>query len=656
MMRMTLLCLCMLLAASLAAAADGIRGKVIAPVGADISNVKVHLQCAYLEGLEASSVTSVPVDSDGSFALPEGCKQGTALATLYAIAPGEWLGARMLPWPARSLSASNDILLKRLKPLHGRLLDDSGKPLSGKTVEVSQIDLAHPGGDMAQSWISNSDCNAFLPPMQAVTDAAGRFTLPAAPPVADIRLDVMEGDLAVIGQGIRDGEVVLTAAPAGILTGTVLDVNGRPISGYQVSSYMPSREYDATTDAKGAFQIGGMLPGNYTVHPQGNSHLFKTTKVAVHAGEVAEAGALRAIPSVAISGKVSAVQDDTRARLAWVWADFPDGESSSGMVEQDGTYRLLAPKGAHVELSVFSAEGMVAEPDKVRLTADRDIEGINFALTAGPTGGGTVMGPGGQPFAGAVVQLGYGVSTATTKADGRFELPYNPVEVSDEDYVELVAEAGDLVSSGLFDLDEFASGTAVLHLEMARRVNVQVLDAQGDALAEASVRLTEYRDLDGVKDARVTTRSAGSTGPEGRATIKGLLNNVRYSISAEAPGYEPDQKFRLRAGEQPPDLVTIRMQKSERVVKGKVIDIAGKPVAGANVSQAMFFGGGISTETAADGTFRLADLPSRGLELEASADGQSGSLRVPDNINYIVLQVLPEGSEYPSFGTWEEEW
>jgi len=148
----------------------------------------------------------------------------------------------------------------------------------------------------------------------------------------------------------------------------------------------------------------------------------------------------------------------------------------------------------------------------------------------------------------------------------------------------------------------------VLKAQPAHTPKVKVTDAYLKPLARAKVFMrTTY----GLKS--IETR-VGVTNSAGELTLPAVYNGGRYTFGASLLGYCPT------ATEVPPvgsaswiDLIEMVTEPATSVVKGKVVDKAGKPVTGARVST----GFGPSALTDKKGEFTLTQMPDRGVRLEA---------------------------------------
>jgi hypothetical protein len=86
---------------------------------------------------------------------------------------------------------------------------------------------------------------------------------------------------------VNDAEIRVTRGTAGV-RGTLVDGAGKPIPDKRVALTAGSSEISVMTDAKGRFQVNGLVAGDWRVIPDGAARAGKSVKVA--AGSTAEVG------------------------------------------------------------------------------------------------------------------------------------------------------------------------------------------------------------------------------------------------------------------------------------------------------------------------------------------------------------------------------
>lgn len=258
---------------------------------------------------------------------------------------------------------------------------------------------------------------------------------------------------------------------------------------------------------------------------------------------------------------------------------------------------------------------------------------------------GQILDAAGAPIGDAVVMLStVPPSTTRSQADGSFhfdKLVSRTFTVS--------GRAGTLVGSTFYKLTS-TSDPVVLRLRQGATVAVHVQDEAAHPVAGARIR------TDGDDDPRDSTWLATSDA-EGRALVTGVPGGWERFI-AEAPGYaqgqgmavvgEPNADPRLSSAE-----VTIVLRKGV-AVSGRVLDGAGKPVAGARVraepsrmGMPMWWSRSTSTVSDERGGFRFAAIASGRYVLAAGdgahARGETKPIEIADQpVNDVVI-TLPDG-------------
>lgn len=249
---------------------------------------------------------------------------------------------------------------------------------------------------------------------------------------------------------------------------------------------------------------------------------------------------------------------------------------------------------------------------------------------------GVVLDQGGLPVAGAQVQFGY--DETSTEADGRFAFS---IEYLDDDAVLWGAQVGrgpariDGLCERLAE-DREAGRHLVLRLgPPTRLIRGRVVDGRGEPCPGARVYLdggtpygNVFANLEDVLDGR---GNAGVVADEeGRFEYGGLFAE-RYTLRACLPGsFHTGALHDVEPGGEPVRLV-VRRDEVLDVLDGRVVDLAGEPVAEARLSlvfTSFEADGGTRTTTSlelgrtgADGAFRFEDVPHTSLELGVDGPG-----------------------------------
>lgn len=240
---------------------------------------------------------------------------------------------------------------------------------------------------------------------------------------------------------------------------------------------------------------------------------------------------------------------------------------------------------------------------------------------------GQVLGADDQPVAGAMVAIDSNPPrSAKSEADGSFSFD----KLLPRAYT-VVARAPGGVAGPVTARLSATSDPIILRLKPASSVEVTVVAvADGKPLTGARV---ELRGID---------TQTGTTGADGVATIGGVVPGG-YMVAGQASGFAPGYSWTQVAAGAATAQVRLELRRGAPVA-GRVVDPAGKPVAGAQVS----FGGASAWSqqadprrdgavSGADGAFRFAALPAGTFRFEAHKDGFA-----PGNSELVTLDGQSE--------------
>jgi carboxypeptidase family protein len=561
---------------------------------------------------------------------------------LQALAPGH-LPARAAPTePQVRAGRVPTLALTRAGAVAGRVVDAAGAALSGAWV----------GGVLAPKEGASPPAHRRQPSLGGAMSAAdGNFRLAHLKPGELYILQAsMPGFLPATARalvppaGRRAGEpVVLVLAPARAAFGRVQDAGRRPVAGAVVhlletagntGSRGPSSGPEPRTnaalgmvsDSQGRFAVAE-IPAQAldleVAKPGYAPAVLRNFKVPPGSGPI-DLGTLTLHPGAAVEGIVSDRQGRPVAKASvfrvetlQVFFDMADleGRTPDVTTGADGRFSLPdLPHGRPVHLLV-SAPGHV--PAAVRGIRPPTAAPLKIRLEAGSAFAGRVLNPEGLPVSGADVELAWS-ATIPGRVDLRTGPPVSKTTKSGRD--------------GRFEVGELPAGSAMLGVSAAgfvaaEEIPVTLPQAPGET---KTVVLARGATLEG----RVST-TAGDPVPGTR-----LLAGSAAGIS------DGEGLFRLDAVPEGPILVEARHPHYERFhrtvrieeginhldvtfaagkeVRGRVVDSAGAPVAGAAVTLAAevrLNGQSYGARSEGDGTFVLAPVASGRYRLRADAPG-----------------------------------
>lgn len=622
-----LLCLCF----SLSSAAV-LTGTVVDQGGQPVAGAKLWLYRFALGApkpelaLKASGVSG----ADGKFSLEDPAPDplsGNDTWRIYALKPGLSLVEHI----ATDAGSTIRLILMPPAPLSGIVQTVDGKPIPGASLYPAYLrapDSVPRGG-------LTSLPKEVAPEVTAKTDAAGQWRLAAAPAgwIRSLRL-VAEGygDLTVsapnqafagavppitlLAPGTIRGKVVCPQQPD-LVKNLSLDLSGGPAVRIPDQPMYWSASAKATTDAQGAFVVNDLPPGKWCLSVealQNQPYQLRRVWTEVQAGKETALD-LAAEQAATVRGRIVAADTGVGLPGASVYLSAQqDGrEAYSIRVKSanDGGFEALALP-AKVYLQVYGVEGYLGTRWDRQPQADVTAAGAvipDIKLSPARQIVVQVADRDGRPVQGANVFLDLknadipfigGQPRGTTDAQGQCV-----VKGLEETVGTLYARKDDLASATVTvnTGEQREPMKLVLMPGQAVAANLRVLDQDGRPVADARVTLNENRDM--------SARVIQCTPPDadGRIRQTGLQPALKYQFHVEAPACFPKDSdaWTAVAGETH-DFGTLTMTRQKGFLAGLVVDEAGKPVAGAKVSNVCDAPTPAITTTDATGRFRLEGL------------------------------------------------
>jgi hypothetical protein len=337
------------------------------------------------------------------------------------------------------------------------------------------------GSPVAGAWVRIGDHGDQYDQMER-TGTDGEFHLPAIPREAatlEIRADgYVEREVAVApGQSDVRLDVVLSAGRK--VSGHVFTSDGAPVSGATVHASGEQMQI-ATTDDAGAFTIGGLAPGPYTLRASRDE--LQSEEVPL-GDEIPADLALMMNPSKGAGRIHGTVKGFTAG--AWMFGVVRTDKGAYAMIGGDGKYTIDRAEAGEVELRASAQSQSAAAtsaPLRVTVIADGDLE-ANLIFRDDVIVRGTVT-ESAAPAAGRKVSFQSGEMqwSTTTNEHGSYELTGIEPGVLYDVEVEGPRPYNTRHLVG-------GSGTFDIHIEWSR-VEGRVVDAGGTAVADAKVTIT----------------------------------------------------------------------------------------------------------------------------------------------------------------------
>jgi hypothetical protein len=540
----------------------------------------------------------------------------------------------------------------------GDIVIPSGVPFSGKVVDAS---TGAPVPGIKVSAFSIEYAGA-----ESVSDSQGRFDVKIVP--GKINVQIEDGNGRYFARPADSGKsvtvtkagykgYVLKAVRGAVASGRVIDQNGKPVRGVEISTHTsgPGRDYSTSTAADGRFTL--------PVPPKETRRGYRDDKVIVRALDPSTGfGCVKSedrdtLLKKGITLRLSPgrtlkviVEDESGTPLSGAavslthWSGNYGVSLGSEMTGEDGAaeFRNLYSgmsisidaglDGYYMEPSFggnqWKMDDSAAEPRKVILKKLKSytISGKLLDEAGKPVSGASISTDrsqyGGYPYASPPTE-----STPITSAtDGTFT-----IFVMDSPYDNMMGMRDEQASVYLSAVDSSkhigrtvkvpSSGDVkdlTITIKPERKLTVTVKDPSGKPIQGVSIDLN-LNFGPGFPSVE-TSRKQLMTDSKGIVVCDGLYDGMPYSVSATLKGrYQKEYPSTTEVGgEGWTDKVTIVMGLSNKVVKGLVLDNAGKPVSGAKVTS-----GDVSTTSDAKGRFVLKNLSGN----DVSIDAQKGNLR-----------------------------
>jgi len=545
-------------------------------------------------------LASAAVGADGAFsvAVDKSCDQ-YAVTVLRGsqvlwgrshVKPGSDLGAIALPKPGGGIE--------------GTVNGPDGKPLAGAKLRL---------------WRKHDNsCEHWTLGQRLTADAEGGFALPGlSQGVWGVSLDMTDWaptrrDVTV---GAGSAIVELMAKPAAVVAGTVKDASGKPVADATVGD---GDEHTTKTAADGTYRLGGLGEGE--IRLRANAPGLALTDNAAVEVKLAVGKTVTADFTLQAAGslKITVTMADPAATLPGEVQVELNHSGRGGHDEQtvplkDGIAVVadLGPGGYQLQVKA-KGTGMARVP--VTITSGQEL-----AIAA-------VL-PRVYAYA-ATLTVPEGVDRAKIEVSGWVEAEHRG-DMSFSSHAEAEVDA-----EGRFRFPALEAGNLSLSLKAPGCIpqNHRIAVGPGGesegsfALARGATLRVRVKGPDGkpIAGANVSIdNNDGSdwnaeTGEDGLATLDGLIDG-KLDLTVEHDEWRQHKaKVTVPAAEE----VAVALE-AGLSISGNVLDADGKPIAEAYVSAYMPRGDGNhrSTQSGADGAFRLAGLKPGVWQLSAHADG-----------------------------------
>ena len=568
-----------------------VRDDVGAPVeGADVVVV--------LRGEdEDNQYIELKTDAQGRFATRQNkAKWGTEI---FVHAPG-YAVRRVYFVP----DENNEFRLKPGVSMTGKVIDKAGQPVANAKVTTKYLGLS--AEDEPRAYLrfvqleALPETLALKRAMQAVSGADGTWKIDDLPAESQVDMELLdprfERAVAQVILGATTGNVPdLVATPGATLKGRVVTPDGKPLANAVINANVGKGRgsYAQTKSAAdGTFTLFSLKSGAAEIKVASPLPELAPTSVKgieVKANETTTAPEIRLGAGVLLTGKV--IDKETKAPLAdaSVMAQGDFGNTASAKTGKDGIYRVRVPTG-QVRFYVYARptdylHEMFA--DSNLNIGENSTKAPDFVLQRGLTLTGTAVDETGAPATGAPIIAGDRFDGAQTvvDAEGKWEIrgvDPGPSGRRATGKGELKsADEWQIVKGGNISLRENGPIALTLQRIELEDVTLRVVTPDGEPIADAKVRAAILFDTNGA-----TRFEEVVTNARGEATIKKLRPNESVELSPEKAGYALQKAGVIPAltGAQTRRATDAILTPKNGTLRGRILDAAGAPVAGARVA------------------------------------------------------------------------
>ena len=442
-------------------------------------------------------------------------------------------------------------------------------------------------------------------------------------------------------QAKQDSSPPTPPQAAVLIKGTLLDDQGRPMAGARLTAVPMCEDapldpfkpdVDVMTDAEGRFEARVKEGDYFALGRKGlltsDGGSWEERQWHVVAGKPMDHFTLHLKSGGRVTGTVT--NQDTGAPIADVGVVAESGHTTA--TDAQGRFELVGLALGEHTLKVISP-GRANTHQAINTTGKPDYD-VKIEMARGFVVRGRVTDEAGKPVAGALVGDNYSGSTihcsmqrCLTDADGCYELKSYPFT---RKLLSMSVNHKDFASVTRGDLDPPAQGdvlTVDFTLGQGFAVDGDVRDEAGKPVKGALVSYSADQAYVLYQDTR--------TDEDGHFRLARISEAREDSICVLAKGFAPaDQRSTPGKGDEAPHL-DFTLSPGHNA-SGRVIDAAGKPVAGATMQalrpvsgqpRGSYFGPRIDTD--AEGRFKLDSLPAQGVTADVWKQGYSAVRQTP---------------------------
>ncbi|MEM9382956.1 MAG: carboxypeptidase regulatory-like domain-containing protein [Planctomycetota bacterium] len=309
------------------------------------------------------------------------------------------------------LTEAPEIVMGYGVSVRGTVTDTGGNPVPGAKLALSQNAFVAQMSD-------GSDA------MTVETDEAGRFEFKNVTPQQNYALQISADGYGSITKtpvavteledAVEDIVLEVASMIAGVVTSTTdgAPLEGATIQAWSLSNVKSRSHTETTSNENGEFEIADITPGRYQIVARHPRHA-PDTGTRIESGEMSVAIQLQPLPVVTgqvldlstgspvtrfdaqLRQTVQGSADDLSTALVATRASFDN---------ENGTFEIVVPKAGEYMVEAIAGGFAETYSDPFQATMGQDVAGVVVRMTRGGVVVGRVLGDGGLPIAGAVVE------------------------------------------------------------------------------------------------------------------------------------------------------------------------------------------------------------------------------------------------------------
>ncbi|MDQ3815717.1 MAG: carboxypeptidase regulatory-like domain-containing protein, partial [Armatimonadota bacterium] len=628
-----------LLATGVSAGAAPLGGTVVGPDGKPVAGAQVIVGA----GESPSDFVTRRTDAAGNFTVDlGGTKDKTQILPWVVVqAPGFGLGGIYL------MPSQDVIHLDRPGRIQGRVTNAARQPVAGATIKLQNVAPSSRGS--ATGFPLRFPFYVIVPlPLESKFTAKsgqdGRWTLSGVPITGRATLYLQHpAYVSTYFQADLKPETVevppLKLRPTAVITGRVVFEDGKPAPGVKVStrSHGDEGHSKAVSGADGAYRLTGLPTGAFNVVTGAPS--AKLVAIPVENVKTREGRTVQAPPVVLTSGAIvqgRVVDQESGAPLPDVRIASSRAEAYfMGDTDKQGRYTLRVPPGPN-QIYIMGMPMGYLEPEQGNAGRLIDVEvkkgetkTINFRLKKGLTIAGTAQDTEGKPATGATIR----VMMRGDNDFGDFHRHTSEVDATGKwTIINLKPGKARLITEGEWqivtprEIDVPVRGPITVTLRRVPLLHVKgrVVSPDGQPIAEATVKLMICIPTSDTSSLCPTEEV--ETDAAGQFSHPVERRDARVSLTVEKPGYRYVSGGHVSKTGEAFEVTDAILQPLGGVLKGRVIDTKGAPVAGAEVF-VLDNGPQAAAVTAGSGQFEIKDLAPGAVRAVAAYAGSIGEAR-----------------------------